>query len=258
MPVGRGLTLDVGKFVTQHGAEVIESKDNWNYSRSFMFALAIHERFDLVKFYGLEMAYGTEYFHQRPSLEYLAGIAKERGIQVWVPDSCPLFKGQRYAKTVMIPSTVISVKMGELNYQKVVKKDEANSLAGQLNLLREDLLLRPYPEFLDTATLWLLLFESVIWPGLNLFAISFFVFVAVWLGYSNILFFWWTQLTILDVVAALFCVAVEKEDIRIVPYAVLNRVYYIPLVDSIKFLAALDELFGVQMGWGKLERFGRI
>jgi len=40
-PVGSGLTVDIGKFVTQHGAEVIESKDNWNYSRSLLFALAI-------------------------------------------------------------------------------------------------------------------------------------------------------------------------------------------------------------------------
>jgi hypothetical protein len=40
-PVGSGLTVDVGKFVTQHGAEVIEAKDNWNYSRSLLFALAI-------------------------------------------------------------------------------------------------------------------------------------------------------------------------------------------------------------------------
>lgn len=40
-PVGTGLQFDVGKFVTQHGAEVIEAKDNWNYSRSLMFALAI-------------------------------------------------------------------------------------------------------------------------------------------------------------------------------------------------------------------------
>ena len=40
-PVGKGLQFDVGKFVTQHGAEVIESKDNWNYSRSLLFALAI-------------------------------------------------------------------------------------------------------------------------------------------------------------------------------------------------------------------------
>ena len=40
-PVGKGLQFDVGKFVTQHGAEVIEAKDNWNYSRSLLFSLAI-------------------------------------------------------------------------------------------------------------------------------------------------------------------------------------------------------------------------
>jgi hypothetical protein len=40
-PAGKGLQIDVGKFVTPHGAEVIEAKDNWNYSRSLLFALAI-------------------------------------------------------------------------------------------------------------------------------------------------------------------------------------------------------------------------
>jgi hypothetical protein len=40
-PVGKGLQIDAGKFVTQHGYEVIETKDNWNYSRSLLFALAI-------------------------------------------------------------------------------------------------------------------------------------------------------------------------------------------------------------------------
>src|SRR3954471_19689287 len=33
--------FDFGKFVTNAGAEVIEAKDNWNYSRSLLFALAI-------------------------------------------------------------------------------------------------------------------------------------------------------------------------------------------------------------------------
>jgi hypothetical protein len=32
---------DVGKFVTPHGAEVIESQDNWNYTRSMLFTWAI-------------------------------------------------------------------------------------------------------------------------------------------------------------------------------------------------------------------------
>lgn len=36
-----GDTLDIGKFVTSAGAEVIETKDNWNYTRGLLFALAI-------------------------------------------------------------------------------------------------------------------------------------------------------------------------------------------------------------------------
>jgi hypothetical protein len=41
VPAGKGLTVDFGKFVTPAGAEVIESKDNYNYSRGLLFALAV-------------------------------------------------------------------------------------------------------------------------------------------------------------------------------------------------------------------------
>ncbi len=37
----KGFEADFGKFVTSAGAEVIEAKDNWNYSRSIFFAWAI-------------------------------------------------------------------------------------------------------------------------------------------------------------------------------------------------------------------------
>ncbi len=40
-PAGRGLQFDAGVFVTPAGAEVIEARDNWNYSRSLLFTLAI-------------------------------------------------------------------------------------------------------------------------------------------------------------------------------------------------------------------------
>ncbi len=40
-PLGSGLKLRFGKFVTYHGAEVIEARDNFNYSRSFLFNFAI-------------------------------------------------------------------------------------------------------------------------------------------------------------------------------------------------------------------------
>ena len=40
-PKAKGFELDLGKFVTSAGAETIEAKDNWNYSRSILFAWAI-------------------------------------------------------------------------------------------------------------------------------------------------------------------------------------------------------------------------
>jgi hypothetical protein len=41
VPTRLPLTIDVGKFVTSAGAEVIEANRNWNYSRSFLFGFAI-------------------------------------------------------------------------------------------------------------------------------------------------------------------------------------------------------------------------
>jgi len=41
VPVGEGLDVKAGKFATMHGAEVIESKDDWNITRSFLFGFAI-------------------------------------------------------------------------------------------------------------------------------------------------------------------------------------------------------------------------
>jgi len=38
---GKGFQVDLGKFVTSAGAEVIETYPNWNYSRSLLFAWAI-------------------------------------------------------------------------------------------------------------------------------------------------------------------------------------------------------------------------
>ena len=40
-PLGSGVKLQFGKFVTYHGAEVIEARDDFNYSRSFLFNYAI-------------------------------------------------------------------------------------------------------------------------------------------------------------------------------------------------------------------------
>ena len=41
IPAGEGITFDFGKFVTPHGAEVIEAPANYNYSRGILFGYAI-------------------------------------------------------------------------------------------------------------------------------------------------------------------------------------------------------------------------
>jgi hypothetical protein len=40
-PIGKGLQFDFGKYVTPAGAEVLESNQNWNYTRSLLFYNAI-------------------------------------------------------------------------------------------------------------------------------------------------------------------------------------------------------------------------
>ena len=52
--------------------------------------------------------------------------------------------------------------------------------------------------------------------------------------------------------------AAEKEDLRLVPYSLVYRMSYILLIDICKVLATFEELAGVRMGWGKLERLGRL
>ena len=62
-PIGKGLTIDVGKFVTVHGAEVIETQSNWNYSRSLLFAYAIpYYHFGLRAGYPIHKTFTGSFF----------------------------------------------------------------------------------------------------------------------------------------------------------------------------------------------------
>jgi poly-beta-1,6-N-acetyl-D-glucosamine synthase len=105
------------------------------------------------------------------------------------------------------------------------------------------------------AVMWAMAFESLIWPAMNIFAHVFFVTAAL-LGYSYFLVLWWLSLTILDLAASIYCVVAEKEDPRLIPYAVIYRSFFILIVDVCKLLATIEELLGMGMHWGKLERIG--
>lgn len=61
-------------------------------SISFMIALAIHEGFEEIHVYGVDMAVNEEYHFQRPSCEYYLGIAMGRGIKVYLPPESDLLR----------------------------------------------------------------------------------------------------------------------------------------------------------------------
>jgi hypothetical protein len=66
---------------------------------SYMLALAITEKPDEIKFYGVDFMTDMEvYTHQRAALEYLIGHAKGQGIKIWIPDASPLLKAPLYGR----------------------------------------------------------------------------------------------------------------------------------------------------------------
>ena len=72
------------------------------------------------------------------------------------------------------------------------------------------------------------------------------------------LLFWWLQLTLLDIVSAMYCIFLEDEDLSLLLYVVLFRLFYMVVVDFSKLFAVVEEFMGIGMTWGKLKRVGRL
>jgi len=109
------------------------------------------------------------------------------------------------------------------------------------------------------SSLQAMLFEAVLWPVMNVVGNLFFAISALALGEaSGLVVYWWLLLTLLDVAAALHTIGMEEEELRLVPYAVLYRFFFITTIDVAKLFAAIEEFANVRMTWGKLARAGRI
>jgi len=110
----------------------------------------------------------------------------------------------------------------------------------------------------NTFVLWYMIFEALMWPAMNVLTNILFITLGAFYGFSHFAVFWWLQLTILDLGAALYCVAIERESLRLVPYSIFYRIFFVLVIDVCKLLGTLDELLGLRMTWGKLERSGRL
>ena len=62
------------------------------FSSSFTYgmALALHNGFERIELYGIEMLLEGEYAHQREMMSFWLGKADGMGVEVWMPEQCSL------------------------------------------------------------------------------------------------------------------------------------------------------------------------
>ena len=67
----------------------------------YMIALAIHQSYDKLKIYGVDMPIGSEYINEKGGIEYWLGVAQDRGIKLEIAPGSQLLRtvnGQIYGK----------------------------------------------------------------------------------------------------------------------------------------------------------------
>lgn len=117
-------------------------------------------------------------------------------------------------------------------------------------------LYNPTVNFNNSFIMWSMFYEALIWPAMNIFVNVYFIIVALAYGIHITLFLWWVGIAVLDIMSAVYCIAAEKEEFRLVPYAIVYRLVFILLIDVTKAMATIEEFLGFRMTWGKLERTG--
>jgi len=110
---------------------------------------------------------------------------------------------------------------------------------------------------IKAAALWLLAFESVIWPPMNMFANFFFLFVACTQQVIHPIILWWIQLTILDIITALHCIVMDDEWLSLVPYTIVFRLVFVVIIDVCKTFSIAEEYLGIAMNWDQVARKGK-
>lgn len=106
--------------------------------------------------------------------------------------------------------------------------------------------------------MWYMLFESVFWPFMQIWGDIFMITLALTSGASQFLFFWWIMFTVLDMAGAIYCLLITKEKLSLASYSIIYRLSFITVINIAKIFATIEEWFNIKMGWGKLERKGRI
>lgn len=123
----------------------VESYGNYFYSTiSYMLAYALDGKYEEIGIWGVDLAHDSEYEYQKPSAEYLLGIAKGRGVKITIAPQSALLKGLYQYGYDPLPSNDdiqwLDVYKGRVTAKLQETLGVANQLQGQVNCAEEFLM----------------------------------------------------------------------------------------------------------------------
>jgi hypothetical protein len=118
----------------------------WRSTLAYIIAWAYIVGYKRIECYGFEMASDSEYWGQRANAAYIAGLARGKGLDVYVPPMCHLFSGIRYAyeNNLVGARQDLETNLTRVNNDRNAILADAQSLQGEYLLLNE--LMKDYPE----------------------------------------------------------------------------------------------------------------
>jgi len=112
---------------------------------AYMLTLAMLEGYERIEIFGMRMGSMTEYHYQRSNFEYLIGLARGLGHEVYLPPECPLCKGKLYGYESMEVAyrQQLEYKMTDVQNEHKIAELNAVNLSGRINEL--DTIRQMYP-----------------------------------------------------------------------------------------------------------------
>ena len=130
------------RFPIERITELTQNK-YFRSSMAYLLAFAVLEGFERIEVYGIDMRANSEYWYQRPNMEYLIGYFRGMGVDIYVPERADLLSvGKMYAYEDMTPAFKTqlegrAIKMANTLNQVQDSYNESVSVAEFLELCRD-------------------------------------------------------------------------------------------------------------------------
>lgn len=95
---------------------------------SYMIALAILEKFDVIEIYGIELSIGSEYIYQKASTEALLMYAAAKGIEIRLVEHSKVLNSALYHEGAQM------INRQALEHHAEIYKDQLNQFVSERNL----------------------------------------------------------------------------------------------------------------------------